>query len=402
MTRTSTLGLSLVLGLLSAIGPFAIDMYLPALPTIGRSFHASPSWVQASLGVFFLCFGTSQLIYGPWSDRVGRRRPLLAGLLIFLLGSIGCVLAPSIGALVVFRCIQGLGAGAMSVIPRAVVRDMFTGVDAARMMARLMVVFSVSPILAPLAGSLAVRYLPWQSIFVWTAIFALAGMLMTRMVLPETRPARRSSPQTAPRPVQAYLSLLGDARFMILVGIGALGSAGFFVYLSGSSFVLINHYHLSPLQFSLAFSANAFSLIGCSLLSPRLAARHGLPRVLGGAVLAYAGTMTALCLLTIVREPSLETMLTLLLLGYGFLGLVSPCAAVLALDAHGSKAGTASAMLGTLQLAAGAVVIALISPFSNGRPLPMLAGIALCAGLAWLLSWIARRRGYLEADEIGP
>ncbi|MHC1481367.1 multidrug effflux MFS transporter [Frateuria aurantia] len=397
MNRARTFSLSLVLGLLSAIGPFAIDMYLPALPLIGRYYGSSPSWVQASLGVFFLCFGASQLFYGPWSDRAGRRRPLFAGLLLFLAGSIGCIFAPSIGMLVASRCLQGLGAGAMSVIPRAVVRDMFTGVEAARMMARLMVVFSVSPILAPLAGSLAVQYLPWQSIFVWTGLFALIGMLMTGLALPETRPPGPLR-VAGSRPIRAYLELLRDARFMMLVGIGALGSAGFFVYLSGSSFVLINHYHLSPRGFSLAFSANAFSLIGCSLLSPRLAARHGLPKVLAAAVAGYAASMTLLLVLSLWHEPSLAQMLGLLLLGYGFLGLVSPCTAVLALDAHGAHAGTASAMLGTLQLASGAVVIALISPFADGRPQPMLAGIALCALLALGLSLLARRRGYLRAD----
>ncbi|AFC86301.1 multidrug effflux MFS transporter [Frateuria aurantia] len=398
MLRSPSLGLSVVLGLLSAIGPFAIDMYLPALPAIGNWFHSSSSWVQASLGVFFLCFGASQLLYGPWSDRVGRKPPLLAGLLIFLVGSIGCALAPSIGLLIAFRCLQGLGAGAMSVIPRAVVRDLFTGVDAARMMARLMVVFSVSPILAPLSGSLVVQYLPWQWIFGWTGLFAVIGLLMTRRALPETRlPDPR---QKAGRAWRTYLDLARDARFLILVGIGALGSAGFFVYLSGSSFVLINHYGLSPRQFSLAFSANAFTLIGCSLLSPGLAARHGLPRVLAGAVTAYALIMGLLAALSLGHSPSLPLMLGLLMAGYGCLGLVSPCTAVLALDAHGARAGAASAMLGTLQLAAGAVVIALISPFADGRPQPMLIGIALCASLAWALSHLARHRGYLDKDEV--
>mgnify|MGYP004703710513 CR=1 FL=1 len=401
MPRSPTLGLSVVLGLLSAIGPFAIDMYLPALPAIGHWFHSSSGWVQASLGVFFLCFGASQLLYGPWSDRVGRKPPLLAGLLIFLLGSIGCALAPSIGLLIAFRCLQGLGAGAMSVIPRAVVRDLFTGVDAARMMARLMVVFSVSPILAPLSGSLVVQYLPWQWIFGWTGLFAMIGLLLTHRALPETRPSGSLRQQAGQKAWSMYLNLAGDTRFLILVGIGALGSAGFFVYLSGSAFVLINHYGLSPRQFSLAFSANAFSLIGCSLLSPRLAARHGLPRVLAGAVAAYALIMGLLAALSLVHSPSLALMLGLLMAGYGCLGLVSPCTAVLALDAHGARAGAASAMLGTLQLAAGAVVIALISPFADGRPQPMLIGIALCASLAWSLSHLARHRGYLDKDEVG-
>ncbi|MDP2106085.1 MAG: MFS transporter, partial [Desulfobulbaceae bacterium] len=169
---------ALVLGLLSAIGPFAIDMYLPALPSIGLSLGASMNAVQATLMVFFVSMGIGQIIYGPLSDMMGRKVPLYFGLVVFAIGSIGCALAPDIRMLVVFRFIQGLGACAGMVVPRAVVRDLYTGSDAARLMSRLMLVFSISPILAPLVGSVLIEWAGWRSVFWVVTVFAILGLAL--------------------------------------------------------------------------------------------------------------------------------------------------------------------------------------------------------------------------------
>ncbi|MBA3594975.1 MAG: Bcr/CflA family efflux MFS transporter, partial [Polaromonas sp.] len=179
---------ALVLGLLSAIGPFAIDMYLPALPSIGQSLGASVGAVQASLMAFFISLGIGQIIYGPVSDMVGRKPPLYFGLALFAAASVGCALAPDVETLVVLRFIQGLGACAGMVIPRAVVRDLHTGTDAARLMSLLMLVFSVSPILAPLAGSLLIESLGWRSVFWAVTVAGVAGLVLLASSLPETRP----------------------------------------------------------------------------------------------------------------------------------------------------------------------------------------------------------------------
>ena len=167
--NTSFLKYALVLGLLSAIGPFAIDMYLPALPSIGQSLDASPHAVQASLMAFFISLGIGQLIYGPLSDMLGRKPALYFGLVFFAVSSVGCALAPNIHVLIILRFLQGLGASAGMVVPRAVVRDLHTGHDAARLMSLLMLVFSVSPILAPLTGSLLIEWAGWHAVF-WAVI----------------------------------------------------------------------------------------------------------------------------------------------------------------------------------------------------------------------------------------
>ncbi|TAL72922.1 MAG: Bcr/CflA family efflux MFS transporter [Rhodanobacter sp.] len=378
-------GAALVLGLLSAIGPFAIDMYLPALPAIQRGLHTDVAGAQASLMAFFVAAGLGQVVYGPLSDMVGRKPPLYVGLGVFVLASIGCSLAPNIHSLVAFRFMQGLGACAGMVIPRAVVRDLYTGVDAARLMALLMLVFSVSPILAPLTGSMVIRLADWRGIFWVVAAAALLGVLLVRAALAETRPAAQRTRSSLRSALAGYRLLLRDRTFIGLVFIGASGTASFFTYLANSSFVLIGHYGLTPTQYSIAFSLNAASFIGAAQCTGWLGTRYGLRRVVRVAVVGHVATMLGLFGLYLIGFDRLDLLLGLLLIGYGFLGLTIPITAVLALDRHGPIAGTASALMGTLQFVTGAVVIAAISPFAGNGALPMVAGIAGCATAAFVL-----------------
>ena len=378
---------ALVLGLLSAIGPFAIDMYLPALPSIGQSLGASMAAVQASLMAFFISLGVGQLIYGPLSDMIGRKPPLYFGLLLFAAGSIGCALAPDIQTLVVLRFIQGLGASAGMVIPRAVVRDLHTGHDAARLMSLLMLVFSVSPILAPLVGSLLIESLGWRSVFWAVTVAAMLGLVLLATSLNETRPVAERANSNVRSALQGYGVLLRDRHFLGLVFIGAFGISSFFAYLANSSFVLIDHYGLSPRQYSFAFAANAAAFIGVSQFTGRLSARFGLVPVVRIAVTGYATVMLLLLACNLANMDQLPLMLALLFVGFGFLGLVVPTTTVLALDNHGNIAGTASALMGTLQFVTGAVVMAIVGVFVDGTARPMVAGIAGCAVVALVMSW---------------
>ncbi|WP_049623293.1 multidrug effflux MFS transporter [Frateuria defendens] len=394
------LGAALILGLLSAIGPFAIDMYLPALPTIQQSLHADVRLVQASLMAFFISLGVGQLIYGPVSDMVGRKPPIYFGLVLFALGSVGCALAPNIHLLIVFRFIQGLGACAGMVVPRAIVRDMHTGTDAARLMALLMLVFSVSPVLAPLTGSLVIALASWRGIF-WTVMgAALLGLLLVATALKETRPREQRVDSNLRSALAAYGVLLKDRHFLGLVFLNAFGVASFFAYLANSSFVLIDHYGLSPTHYSLAFSINAVAFIGAAQLTGWLGGRYGLARVVRTAVSGYALTMVLLAGLYMGGVDRLGVMMALLFVGYGFLGLVVPSTAVLALDGHGRIAGTASAFMGTLQFVNGACVIAVLGRFFDGTARPMLAGIAACAAIAFLLAHITLRDGRAVVEDI--
>jgi len=382
---------ALVLGLLSAIGPFAIDMYLPALPSIGASLHASANAAQASLMAFFISLGIGQLLYGPVADMVGRKPPLYFGLILFALCSVGCALAPDIHTLVALRFLQGLGAAAGMVIPRAIVRDLHTGHDAARLMSLLMLVFSVSPILAPLAGSFLIEWQGWRSVFWTVTIAAVLALLLLGSGQEETRTAAQRVGSSVRGALKAYWLLCRDRHFLGVVFIGAFGIASFFVYLANSSFVLINHYGLTPRAYSLAFSANAASFIGVSQFTGRLGKRFGLVTVVKVAVAGYAAVMTALLLVNLAGVARLDVMLAMLFVGYGFLGLVVPTTAVLSLEEHGAIAGTASALMGTLQFVTGAVVMAVVGPFADGTARPMVAGIAACAVIAFVTSFVTLR-----------
>ncbi len=379
---------ALVLGLLSAIGPFAIDMYLPALPAIGASLGADVAAVQWSLTAFFLSLGVGQLFYGPVSDMVGRKPPLYFGLALFTLASVGCALATDIHTLVALRFVQGLGAAAGMVIPRAVVRDMHTGNEAARLMSLLMLVFSVSPLLAPLAGSGVIALTGWRGVFWAVAVAALAGLVLVRQALPETRlPADRLGSDLRSA-LAGYAVLLRDTHFLGLVFISGCSIGGFFVYLASSPFVLINHYGLTPVQYSLAFSVNAAAFFASAQFTARLGRRFGLVAVVKAAVSAAAAVMLALLAYYLSGGDRLAVLLGLYFVASGCMGLVIPTTSVLALEEHGAIAGTASALLGTLQMLIGAVAMGLVGLFATGQPLPMVVGMATGALIGFALTWV--------------
>lgn len=378
--------IALVLGLLAAIGPFAIDMYLPALPTVSENLRASIAHAQATLMAFFFGFGITQIIYGPVSDMVGRKPPLYFGLGVFILGSIGCSLAPSIDWLIGLRFIQGIGAAAMMVMPRAVIRDLHTGVEATRLMSLVMLVFSVSPILAPLVGSALIVPFGWRAVFVAVTIAALLGLLLTAFTLEETRPPAQRISADLGTVLSQYWLLLRDRHFLGVTFIGALGMSSFFTFLATSSFVYIDHFGLTPTLYSLAFSVNAVGFIGASQFSARLGLRFGMGRMVLGAVIAYAASAVVLFAVVLSGFYNLAGLMVLLFVTFAFLGLVIPTTMVLSLERHGPIAGMASALGGTLQMATGAVTIAISSLFFDGSALPMVTIIAICAAGAFILA----------------
>ena len=382
---------AVVLGLLSAVGPFAIDMYLPALPSIAADLGASTAAMQMTLTVFFLAIGLCQLAYGPVSDMVGRKPPLHVGLVLFTVGLIGCALSPDVGWLVAFRFVQGLGASAMMVIPRAIIRDLHTGVEATRLMSLVMLVFSVSPILAPLTGSALIVPFGWRAVFVAVTVAAVLALLLLATLFPETRPAQERSKVSIRGVLTGFGQLFRDWHFLGLTLIGGLGMASFFSFLASSSFVYIDHYGLTPTQYSVAFAVNAIGFIGASQFAATLGARFGIPRVVLGAVTLHAMFAVVLLVLTLLGVDSLAVLIALLFLSFAFLGLVIPSTMILALENHGPIAGIASALGGTLQMVAGGIMIAVVSQVFNGTSGPMVAAIALCACVAFATSLLTLR-----------
>jgi DHA1 family bicyclomycin/chloramphenicol resistance-like MFS transporter len=388
---------AIVLGLLSAVGPFAIDMYLPALPSIASDLRASTAATQMTLMVFFMAFGICQIVYGPVSDMVGRKPPLYFGLVLFTIGSIGCGLAPSIEWLIFFRVVQGIGASAVMVIPRAIIRDLHTGVEATRLMSLVMLVFSVSPILAPLSGSALIVPFGWRAVFVAVTVVALLGLALVATFLPETRPPQDRIKVSVGNVLGGFWQLLRDRHFLGLTFIGGLGMASFFAFLASSSFVYIDHFGLTPTQYSLAFSVNAISFIGASQFAAAIGGRFGMGRMVIGAVSMFSLLTLILLAITAAGSDSLAVLIAMLFAANAFLGLVIPSTMVLALEDHGPIAGIASALGGTLQMLTGGAMIAVASLFFDGTALPMVTIIAICGFGAFVLSVLT-----LRGKELAP
>ncbi|MBA4490319.1 multidrug effflux MFS transporter [Paracoccus sp. S1E-3] len=376
--------MALVLGLLSAVGPFAIDMYLPALPEVAADLHTTEAGAARTLTSYFIVFGFAQMIYGPMADAIGRKKPLVLGVAIFLIGTVGAAMAPDIGWLVAARGIQGLGAATLMAVPRAVIRDMASGPEAAKMMAAIMIVIAISPMLAPLTGSLVMAWGGWREIFAVLGIAAFISLGLILFVLPETLPVDQRQPVRLDVMLAAARRLLGDRRFMGLTMIGGFGMASFFVFLASASFVYTRQYGLSETGFSIAFAVNAIGFFTASQFAARLAERFGMERVISLAITGFAGTMLALTAIVWAGLDGLPVVMAGLFVGNAFLGLVMPTAMVMSLDPHPDIAGLASSIGGTFQMLTGGVMISVVGPFMDNSAATMVPAIALCAVLAWL------------------
>ena len=394
---------AIVLGLLSVIGPVAIDMYLPALPAIGADLGASDATIQQSLMAYMAAVAVCQLVYGPLSDMFGRKPPLYFGMAIFTIGSVLCAIAPNAEMLIFARFLQGVGACASMSLPRAIVRDNYTGAEAAQLMSLIMLVFSVSPILAPLSGSLVIAIADWRAMFwVMTAVGVL-GFALLLFALKETRPKEARLDSGLGSAIRAYGKLLRDGRFLGLTLIGTFGMSSFMAFLGNSSFVYIEHFGLTPTQYSMAFSVNAISFFAASQATGFLVGRFGLNRVVRVAVSGYAVAMLGLFAVTMAGADSIFVMGGCMFVAFGFLGLVLPSTGVLAMEEQGEIAGSASALMGTVQMIVASVVMGIVGAFGDGTARPMVVAFAVCAVLAFLITQLTlgRRREPREM-EIAP
>ncbi len=382
---------ALVLGLLSCISPFAIDMYLPAMPTIATDLSSSLQAMQATITAYFLTFGLAQLLYGPWADQAGRKRPLYVGIAVFALGSALCAMAPSVAWLIAGRAVQGLGGAALMVVPRAIIRDISTGNEATRLMAAVMLVFSVSPMLAPLVGAGLLSIASWRWIFLILLLASAASVSLLALAQPETLPPSQRQRFNLTETLSAAQRLLSDRGFLSLTFLGAFGMASFFVFLASAAFVYTESFGLSPTGFSLAFAANAVAFIGASQLAGPLGMRFGAMTLMRWATLGFALATCGLFLLSLQGLVGLATCIIGLGLGNACLGLIIPTSMVMALDDHGDIAGLASSLGGTLQMLTGGLLIVAFGGVFSASPTPMIGVIALCACVALALSRFTRK-----------
>jgi len=378
--RPSRIELLILLGTLTAIGPLSIDMYLPAFPEISADLSATPSRVQLSLTTCLIGMAIGQLVTGPFSDRWGRRRPVVAGVIGYALLSLLCAIAPNAEALAALRLLHGVAGGIGVVVARAIVRDLYSGREMARFFSRLLIVFGTAPIAAPALGSLVLRFTSWRGIFVTLGMIAVLLAVATIWRLPETLPTDRRNVAGAAGTARAVRVLFTDRPFVGYVCAQALGFAGLFAYISGSPFVLQDGYGLSAAAFSVVFGVNAIGAVVLGQFNARLL-NHFTPRLLFHIALT-AGLLAALALLAGALTGQLWLIVAALGGYVATISMLIPNGTALALEQHGRHAGTAAAVMGAIVSTAGALAAPLVGLGGVGSAVPMAVIILGAVGLS--------------------
>jgi DHA1 family bicyclomycin/chloramphenicol resistance-like MFS transporter len=389
--------IAIILGALVALGPLSIDMYLPAFPELARAFRTDAASVQITLASYFAGLAIGQAFYGALSDRLGRKAPLYAGLVLFVLASLGCVLAATIEMLIALRFVQALGGCAAMVISRAVVRDQFDERDSARVLSMLMLVMGVAPILAPLLGGWLVVHSGWQAIFWVLAAMGVLNLLSVWFTLDESLPPERRQRHDLFSVLRVYRALLRDRHFMRFAFGGGLTIAGMFAYIAGSPYVFMEIYGVLPENYGWIFGTNAAGLIAASQINGRLVMRMKRERIFVAAL--SMGALAALALLAagLTGVGGLLGILVPLFVFVAGLGFVLPVATALAMAPHGRNAGAASALLGVLQFVLGAVSGSLVGALHDGSARPMTLIIAACGVGALLVQFVLGQSGRAAA-----
>ncbi len=370
--------LAVLLGALTAMGPLAIDMYLPALPAIAQDLGASASAVQVSLAVYFVGIAIGQAFYGPLSDRVGRKPALYAGLLVFVAASVGCALAQSVNVLIGWRFAQALGGCAPLVVPRAVVRDLFDERGSARMLSMLVLVMGLAPILAPLVGGQLLLGFGWRSVFWLLAGYGAVWLVLVALLLPESHAPDRRTRESVAQVLAVYARLLRDRAYMGHVLIGGFIFAGLLTYISGSPFVFIEIFGVPPERFGLYFGTNAIGLITASQINRWLAGRLSPGQIVAVVLPLQMTAGLALLIAAWTGVWGFAGILGPLFVFVACLGFVMPNTTAQAMAPHGKMAGSASALLGTMQFVLGASAAAMVGVFGNRTAVPFAAVIAGC------------------------
>ncbi|GAW68240.1 multidrug transporter CflA [Geoanaerobacter pelophilus] len=381
----------MILGALTAFSAMSIDMYLPAFPQIARDLGIPLSTVQLSISAFLFGSAGGQLFYGPMSDRWGRRPPLLIGLTLYVASAIGCACVRTGEGLLFWRVVMAVGGGAGMVISRAVVRDLYDTAEAAKMFSLLMLLMGVAPILAPIAGGQLLLVTGWRGIFGFLGAFGIATLVAAALYLPESLPSERRIRRNITKMAAIYGHLLLNRHYLrYSIALGCVAGVNF-SYIAGVPFFLIELHGISPQHFGLFFGANACGLIGGSQLNRRLLRRYSPQQILNVAFAtsATAGLLFAAALITGVGGFYLQV--ALLFVGLCMTGLLYPNVTALALAPFDKSAGSASALLGTIQYTLGATAGALVGVLHNGTAVPMAATMAGCGVLGWCAAVVMNR-----------
>jgi DHA1 family bicyclomycin/chloramphenicol resistance-like MFS transporter len=375
--------LLLILGGLSALGPASIDLYVPGIPSIADDFAAAAWSVQLTIGIFLFGLGVGQLISGPLSDQFGRRRPMLTAIVVFFAASIACGLAPSVHWLVGARLLQGLAAAAGVVISRAVIRDLYGGATAARYLSRLMLIYGLAPVLAPVVGGQILAVTSWRGLFVVLGVFALAMFVITYRALPETLPAARRRSGGMVQIRDAFGTLFRHRAFMGYALSVGLGTAAMISYLSASPFVIQDLHGVSAQTFGLLFAVNGIAMVTGSQMNAHLVGRFHPRRILLAAGCVWV-LVAALLLVFVLADSPLWTILCCFAVLMGCWGFMPMNAVALGMNDHREIAGSASAILGLFQYGTAGVAAPLVGVAGRSTAVPMALMIFVLGALSVL------------------
>ncbi len=394
MTRTHSTDLLiiLILGALSTLSPFSIDMYLPAFPQIARDLGTTPAEISLSVSGYFIGLALGQVFYGPLLDRCGRKRPLYAGLSLFVVASLGCVTARSPGLFIAFRLAQAMGGCVAQVGAVAMVRDYFPVKESAKILSLLMLVLSVSPLFAPSLGGVVATTASWQWIFVILAGFAVILIAVIALFLPQ---GHRPDPDVSLRPgaiLSGFLKVMANPQFYTYAIGGAFSFAGLFVYVTGSPIIFIDTFHVDPRVYGLIFAALAGSFIGGSQLNMWLSRRHRGHKIFRAALICQNIIALVMLLGSACGWYGLAANIILLLVYLPFCGLAYPNAAAIALAPFTKNVGSAAALLGFLQMGIGALASTGVGLLNSSSSLPIFAVMAVTAAIGLLVLLVNQKR----------
>ncbi|GLP70255.1 Bcr/CflA family drug resistance efflux transporter [Streptomyces sp. TUS-ST3] len=378
----------MILGSLTALGPFTVDLYLPGLPQVSTDLHVPQTVTQLTLTAFMLGTALGQLVIGPLSDSFGRRRPLLIGLTVYVGSSAVCALAPNPAVLISMRLVQGLAGAAGIVIARAVVRDLHDGLAAARLLSSLMLVSGTAPVLAPVLGAQLLRLASWRGVFITLTLLGLVILTATTALLNETLPTPRRHSGGLPTTLRTMRDLVHDRHFTGYLLTGSIAFAALFAYIAGSSFTLQRIYGASPQTYSLLFALNSCGMVATGQLNGKLLlGRFPSHRVLATGLTMLGAAGAALVLLVTTTHAGLPWIAAALFLTACPVGMILPTTTALCLQRAPRAAGSASALLGTTQFLMGALAPALAGLGGRITALPMamsVLGLALAAAGCFL------------------
>ncbi|GGJ15293.1 multidrug effflux MFS transporter [Paenarthrobacter histidinolovorans] len=389
LSRREKLVYILLLGALTALGPFTIDLYLPAFPALESSFNVSEAAIQLTLTGTTVGFGVGQLVVGPFSDKVGRRLPLILATAVHIGSSLGAALATDIGMLSVFRVLMGIGAAGGGVVAMAMVRDLFHGYSMVRMFSRMSLVNGLAPILAPVIGSQLLLVFPWPGIFYFLACYGLLVIIASIFFIRETLPAEQRGKSTV-TVGQRYKKVLTDRIFVGMVLVGSLNFGGLFAYLSASTFLFQKVYGFSPQEYGILFGINSLGIVAGVQISSRLIRRMAPQWIVAGATLFMLCMSVVIIVLDLFQVGLWGTLIPLwfYICATGFM---FPCVQVLSLANHGAQAGTAASLLGASQFMMAGIVPPVVGWLGVTSAVPMGAVMAVCITGSMTALWLVVR-----------